>query len=183
MMCCYFVFSHVKCEFWSCMPKNFLFLVFLMKETSLRQRKITKRYKRSSAGERESKELNHHLRKANQALMYNLKNLINDLLMDVLTNPMQIYLHPMVRDAHGRKMSKSLGNVIDPIEVINGISLEGLHKRLEAGNLDPRELATALEGQKKDFPNGIDECGADALRFALVSYTAQVSISFQCLYG
>ncbi|KAL2602000.1 hypothetical protein AAZV13_10G201000 [Glycine max] len=71
----------------------------------------------------------------------------------------KIYLHPMVRDAHGRKMSKSLGNVIDPIEVINGISLEGLHKRLEAGNLDPRELATALEGQKKDFPNGIDECG------------------------
>ena len=93
---------------------------------------------------------------------------------------MQIYLHPMVRDAHGRKMSKSLGNVIDPIEVINGISLEGLHKRLEAGNLDPKELAIAIEGQKKDFPNGIDECGVDALRFALVSYTAQVSISFQC---
>lgn len=95
---------------------------------------------------------------------------------------MQIYLHPMIRDAHGRKMSKSLGNVIDPIEVINGISLEGLHKRLEAGNLDPKELATAIEGQKKDFPNGIDECGADALRFALVSYTAQVSSTCQCFY-
>lgn len=91
-------------------------------------------------------------------------------------NPMQIYLHPMIRDAHGRKMSKSLGNVIDPIEVISGITLEGLHKRLEEGNLDPKELAVAKEGQKKDFPNGIDECGADALRFALVSYTAQVSI-------
>lgn len=96
---------------------------------------------------------------------------------------MQIYLHPMIRDAHGRKMSKSLGNVIDPIEVINGISLDGLHKRLEAGNLDPKELATAIEGQQKDFPNGIEECGADALRFALVAYTAQVSIFQPCLYG
>ncbi|KAK4396334.1 Valine--tRNA ligase, mitochondrial 1, partial [Sesamum angolense] len=43
----------------------------------------------------------------------------------------KVYLHPMIRDAHGRKMSKSLGNVIDPLEVINGITLKGLHKRLE----------------------------------------------------
>ncbi|XP_010554365.1 PREDICTED: valine--tRNA ligase, mitochondrial 1 [Tarenaya hassleriana] len=85
----------------------------------------------------------------------------------------KVYLHPMIRDAHGRKMSKSLGNVIDPLEVINGITLEGLHKRLEGGNLDPKELVVAKEGQMKDFPNGIPECGADALRFALVSYTAQ----------
>ena len=89
----------------------------------------------------------------------------------------------MIRDAHahGRKMSMSLGNVIDPLEVINGISLKGLHKRLEEGNLDPNELATAKAGQVKDFPNGIAECGADALRFALVSYTAQVYTS-PCLF-
>ena len=80
----------------------------------------------------------------------------------------------MIRDAHGRKMSKSLGNVIDPLEVINGVTLDALHKRLEEGNLDPKELVVAKEGQVKDFPNGISECGADALRFALVSYTAQV---------
>lgn len=85
----------------------------------------------------------------------------------------KVYLHPMIRDAHGRKMSKSLGNVIDPLEVINGITLEGLHKRLEESNLDPKELPIAKEGQVKDFPNGIAECGADALRFALISYTAQ----------
>ncbi|CAF2108849.1 unnamed protein product, partial [Brassica napus] len=85
----------------------------------------------------------------------------------------KVYLHPMIRDAHGRKMSKSLGNVIDPIEVIDGATLEALHERLEKGNLDPRELVVAKEGQMKDFPNGISECGADALRFALVSYTAQ----------
>ncbi|KAG0496383.1 hypothetical protein HPP92_001074 [Vanilla planifolia] len=85
----------------------------------------------------------------------------------------KVYLHPMIRDAHGYKMSKSLGNVIDPLEVINGISLEGLHKRLEEGNLDPNEVIVAKQGQAKDFPNGIAECGADALRFALISYTAQ----------
>ena len=58
-------------------------------------------------------------------------------------------------------MFKSLGNVIDPREVINEISLESLHKRLGEGNLDPKEPT-------------VSECGADALRFALISYTAQV---------
>uniref|UniRef100_A0A0D3FCW3 valine--tRNA ligase n=1 Tax=Oryza barthii TaxID=65489 RepID=A0A0D3FCW3_9ORYZ len=85
----------------------------------------------------------------------------------------KVYLHPMIRDAHGRKMSKSLGNVIDPVDVINGIPLEGLLKRLEEGYLDPNELNIASDGKKKDFPDGIAECGTDALRFALVSYTSQ----------
>ncbi|KAG8374248.1 hypothetical protein BUALT_Bualt11G0111500 [Buddleja alternifolia] len=103
-----------------------------------------------------------------------------------LENGRFVYLHPMIRDAHGRKMSKSLGNVIDPIEVIGGVTLEDLHKRLEEGNLDPNELKTAKEGQKKDFPNGIPECGADALRFALVSYTAQsdkINLDIQRVVG
>ncbi|KAF9598518.1 hypothetical protein IFM89_028050 [Coptis chinensis] len=85
----------------------------------------------------------------------------------------KVYLHPMIRDAQGKKMSKSKGNVVDPLEVINGISLEGLQKRLEEGNLDPNELDLARKQQEVDFPGGIPECGADALRFALVSYTAQ----------
>uniref|UniRef100_K4A0Q1 valine--tRNA ligase n=1 Tax=Setaria italica TaxID=4555 RepID=K4A0Q1_SETIT len=85
----------------------------------------------------------------------------------------KVYLHPMIRDAHGRKMSKSLGNVVDPLEVINGMSLEGLLKRLEEGNLDPNELNIAKEGKKKDFPDGIAECGTDALRFPLIAYTSQ----------
>ncbi|MEW5299660.1 MAG: hypothetical protein WDW36_002653 [Sanguina aurantia] len=84
-----------------------------------------------------------------------------------------VYLHAMVRDAHGRKMSKSLGNVIDPLNVISGISLQGLHDTLEGGNLDPKEVAKAKSGQVADFPLGIEECGTDALRFALVSYTTQ----------
>ncbi|XP_053908105.1 LOW QUALITY PROTEIN: valine--tRNA ligase [Cuculus canorus] len=85
----------------------------------------------------------------------------------------EVYLHAIVRDAHGRKMSKSLGNVIDPLDVISGISLEGLHEQLEKSNLDPAELERAREGQKRDFPNGIPECGTDALRFALCAYTGQ----------
>ena len=82
----------------------------------------------------------------------------------------QVYLHPIVRDAHGRKMSKSLGNVIDPLDVIEGISLEQLQGRLDEGNLDAREVKRAKEGQKADFPHGIPQCGTDALRFGLCSY-------------
>ncbi|EJT98070.1 hypothetical protein DACRYDRAFT_24610 [Dacryopinax primogenitus] len=83
----------------------------------------------------------------------------------------EVFCHAMVRDAHGRKMSKSLGNVIDPVDVIEGISLENLHKQLYGGNLDEREIQKAIAGQKKDFPNGIPQCGTDALRFALCAYT------------
>lgn len=82
-------------------------------------------------------------------------------------------MHPIIRDAHGRKMSKSLGNVIDPMDVICGISLDNLNKQLYDSNLDPKEVSKAVAGQKQDFPNGIPECGADAMRFALCSYNLQ----------
>ncbi|XP_043252604.1 valine--tRNA ligase isoform X2 [Colletes gigas] len=85
----------------------------------------------------------------------------------------EVYLHAMVRDAHGRKMSKSLGNVIDPMDVISGITLEGLHNQLMESNLDSKEIQQAIEGQKRDYPQGIPECGTDALRFALCAYTTQ----------
>ncbi|CAL1537812.1 unnamed protein product [Lymnaea stagnalis] len=85
----------------------------------------------------------------------------------------EVYLHAMVRDAHGRKMSKSLGNIIDPVDVILGITLDDLNKKLNEYNLDEKEIIKAIEGQKVDYPNGIPECGVDALRFALISYTAQ----------
>ncbi|KAI7869469.1 valyl-tRNA synthetase [Spinellus fusiger] len=83
----------------------------------------------------------------------------------------EVFCHAMIRDAHGRKMSKTLGNVIDPVDVIEGISLEGLHQKLLEGNLDAKEVAKAKAGQKSDFPKGIPECGTDALRFALCAYT------------
>uniref|UniRef100_A0A8C3IAT8 Valine--tRNA ligase, mitochondrial n=1 Tax=Chrysemys picta bellii TaxID=8478 RepID=A0A8C3IAT8_CHRPI len=85
----------------------------------------------------------------------------------------QVFLHSLVRDAHGRKMSKSLGNVVDPLDVIHGASLQDLQGRLRDGNLDPQEVAIAMEGQRRDFPQGIPECGTDALRFALCSHRVQ----------
>ncbi|KDQ24550.1 hypothetical protein PLEOSDRAFT_1094347 [Pleurotus ostreatus PC15] len=83
----------------------------------------------------------------------------------------EVYCHAMIRDAHGRKMSKSLGNVIDPLDVIQGLPLEALHEKLYEGNLDEKEIQKAKLGQKKDFPKGIPQCGTDALRFALCAYS------------
>ncbi|CAI9595211.1 unnamed protein product [Staurois parvus] len=85
----------------------------------------------------------------------------------------EVFLHSMVRDAHGRKMSKSLGNVLDPLDVMTGISLEHLRDKLKEGNMDPREFKVAEAGLLKDYPNGIPECGTDALRFALCSHRVQ----------
>jgi len=85
----------------------------------------------------------------------------------------EVYLHAMVRDAHGKKMSKSVGNVIDPTWVIDGKPLEYMQEQLKSGNIDYKDLEKALKGQQLDYPNGIPECGADAMRFALCAYTAQ----------
>ncbi|WVQ78003.1 hypothetical protein IAT38_000084 [Cryptococcus sp. DSM 104549] len=84
----------------------------------------------------------------------------------------EVYCHPMVRDAYGRKMSKSLGNVIDPLDVVMGQNLQKLHNDLRMGNLPEKEIIKAEEGQKKLFPKGIPQCGTDALRFTLCNYTS-----------
>jgi valyl-tRNA synthetase len=89
----------------------------------------------------------------------------------------EVFCHAMIRDAHGRKMSKTLGNVIDPIDVIEGAKLEALHAQLRAGNLAEREIQIAEKGQKKEFPNGIPQCGTDALRFALANYSSYGSLA------
>lgn len=73
----------------------------------------------------------------------------------------EVYCHSLIRDSEGRKMSKSLGNVIDPIDIMEGITLEQLNDKLRRGNLDPKELKTAEKYQKAAFPQGIPECGAD----------------------
>ncbi|PNF20540.1 hypothetical protein B7P43_G05243 [Cryptotermes secundus] len=84
-----------------------------------------------------------------------------------------ILLHGIICDSQGRKMSKSLGNVVFPEDIISGISLEDLnlqaHKHFESGLLSASELEKTLDGQMKMFPKGIAECGADALRFTLCS--------------
>jgi len=84
-----------------------------------------------------------------------------------------VFLHAMVRDREGRKMSKSLGNVIDPLEVIGGCSLKALQDRIREGNLPAKEIARATKNLQEEFPTGIVECGSDALRFGLLAYTVQ----------
>lgn len=83
----------------------------------------------------------------------------------------EILLHGVVRDANGRKMSKSLGNVITPDQVIYGASSEDLRneirKSYENGVLSADEMNRSIQGQQKLFPKGIPECGTDALRFTL----------------
>lgn len=83
----------------------------------------------------------------------------------------EVFCHSLVRDSDGRKMSKSLGNVIDPLDIINGISLDKLHAKLLLGNLDPKEVAQATNYQKTAFPDGIPQCGSDAMHFAFCHYT------------
>jgi valyl-tRNA synthetase len=98
----------------------------------------------------------------------------------------EVYCHSLVRDSDGRKMSKSLGNVIDPLDVIQGISLEDLHKKLLTGNLHPNEIEKATKYQKTAFPDGIPQCGTDALRFSLVSYTTgggDIAFDIKVIYG
>ena len=98
----------------------------------------------------------------------------------------QIYLHAMIRDKYGRKMSKSLGNVIDPLEVINGCTLEAMLEKIRNGNLDPSEVEKASQGKRQDFPEGIPMCGTDALRFGLLAYTIQginINLDIQRVIG
>ncbi|EHA21527.1 hypothetical protein ASPNIDRAFT_194077 [Aspergillus niger ATCC 1015] len=98
----------------------------------------------------------------------------------------EVYCHSLIRDSEGRKMSKSLGNVVDPLDVMEGIQLQELHAKLLTGNLAEKEVATATRYQKKAFPKGIPECGADALRFALVSYTTgggDIAFDIQVIHG
>ncbi|OJI97813.1 hypothetical protein ASPVEDRAFT_24740 [Aspergillus versicolor CBS 583.65] len=98
----------------------------------------------------------------------------------------EVYCHSLIRDSEGRKMSKSLGNVIDPLDVMEGIKLDDLHAKLLLGNLAEKEVATATKYQKKAFPKGIPECGADALRFSLVSYTTgggDIAFDVQVIHG
>lgn len=83
----------------------------------------------------------------------------------------------MVRDEKGKKMSKSKGNVIDPLEVMDSCTLDALLGKLYESNLPESEIKEAEAEKKKKFPQGIPECGTDALRFGLLSYMIQGSIN------
>merc|ERR1719495_1393713 len=79
-------------------------------------------------------------------------------------------------------MSKSLGNVVDPIDVMTGRDLNSMAQQLDDSGLSLAELEIARDGQRKSFPEGIPECGTDALRFALLSCDVQaVDVSMDIL--
>lgn len=67
-------------------------------------------------------------------------------------------------------MSKSLGNIIDPLDLVNGCTLDHLIDMVKAYNCGPTEEKKSIEEKKKDYPSGIGECGSDALRFGLLAY-------------
>ena len=111
----------------------------------------------------------------------------------------EIMLHGIICDSQGRKMSKSLGNVVDPMDVINGVTLpviiitaawrnitineidslirqqleNQLENSLKSGHLSADEFRRAMEEKRAKFPDGIPQIGADALRFTLCSYNVK----------